>query len=72
MVDEVIIWDTDYFCSPVEANFVSGSCCCCPERYVSDSKRKPVYKHKAIQMSLLTVKWLFSNLDYRSTYAPQR
>lgn len=72
MVDEVIIWDTAYFCLPVEANFVPGSCCCCPERDVADSKRKPFYKHEAIQMSLAPVKWLFSILDYGSTYAPQR
>lgn len=39
IVDEFIIWDTAYFCPPVGANFVPGSCCC-TEPNASDSKQE--------------------------------
>lgn len=70
IVDKFIIWDTAYFCLPVGANFVLGSCSC-TETNVLDSKRKPFYKHKATQANLPTVMWLFSILDHMRTFASQ-
>lgn len=63
-------WDTAYFCPPVGANFVPGSCCCTEPNLSEDTNRKTFYKHEAVQMSLPTVTWLFSIRDYRSTFAP--
>lgn len=62
IVDKFIICDTVCFRPSVGANFVLGSCCCV-EPNVWDSERKLFYKHEAIQMSLPTVKWLFSITD---------
>lgn len=70
IVDEFIFWDTAYFCPPVGANFVPGSCCCTEPNLSEDTNRKTFYKHEAVQMSLPTVTWLFSIRDYRSTFAP--
>lgn len=50
MLDELIIWDTAYFCPPVGANLVASSSCC-TEPNVLDSKRKPFYKDEAKRMS---------------------
>lgn len=70
IADEFIFWDTAYFCPPVGANFVPGSCCCTEPNLSEDTNRKTFCKHEAVQMSLPTVKWLFSITDCMSTFAP--